>query len=183
MQTSSKGKKGIVLLPHLERPEHNSPSSEELWSRVVHPGAQGMTCAGPAEPRAVPGTQGLWECTGWRSTRDRCHRKMVIWTQTLQQNNWANYSTKTHVLQVQWTAKSPSEEQMHFAEERVTKITSHHKSYTVCSPGEWETPNWKPKDFPPCFKSCFPTETTIFEGRGYLPGKHSFWMRLIFLWG
>lgn len=48
------------------------------------------------------------ECTGWGSTRDRCHRKMVIWTQTQLQNNWANYSTKPHVLQVQQRAKSPS---------------------------------------------------------------------------
>lgn len=84
MQTSSKGKKRIVLLPHLERPEHNSPSSEELWSRVVHPGAQRVTCAGPAEPSAAPGAQGHWECTVWGSTRDRWHEKIVIWTQTQQ---------------------------------------------------------------------------------------------------
>lgn len=179
MQTSSKGEKGIVLLPHLERPEHSSPSSEELWSRAVHPQAQGMTSAGPAEPSAVPEAQGHWEHRGWGSTRDRGHRKMAVWTQT-QQNN---YSTKPHMLQVQWSAKSPSRRRDALSWGESCQNNTLHKSYTVCSTGEWETPNWKCEDFTPCFKNCFSTETTIFEERRYFLEKCSFWMRLIFLWG
>lgn len=178
MQTSGKGKKGIVLLPHLERPEHNSPSAEELWSRAVHPGAHGMTCAGPEEPSDAPGAQGHWECTRWGSSRDRCHRESYLNTDTGPEQLGTLYSTKPH----NGVQSHHPEEEMHFPGERVAK-TTHITKTTQCSAGKWETPNWKPEDFTPCFRSCFPTETMIFEGRRYLLEKCSFWMRLIFLWG
>lgn len=90
---------------------------------------------------------------------------MVIWTQTQQQNNWANYSTKPHMLQVQWSAKSSARRRDALSWGKSCENNTHHKSYTVCSTGERETLNWKPEDFTPCFKSCFPTETMIFEGK------------------
>lgn len=126
MQTSGKGKKGIVLLPHLERPEHNSPSAEELWSRAVHPGAQGMTCAGPEEPSDAPGAQGHWECTRWGSSRDRCHRESYLNTDTGPEQLGTLYSTKPHVLQVQWSAKSPSRRRDALSWGESCKNHTHH---------------------------------------------------------
>lgn len=179
MQTSGKGNKGIVLLPHLERPEQNSPSAEELWSRASPRGSGNDLCrprgakwcsrdTGNARGGAAPGT----DVTG-----------KVIWTQTQGQNNWARCIPQNLTCyRYNGVQSHHPEEEMHFPGERVAKIT-HITKTTQCSAGEWETPNWKPEDFTPCFRSCFPTETMIFEGRRYLLEKCSFWMRLIFLWG
>lgn len=176
MQTSSKRKKRTVPLPHLERPEHNLPSSEELRSRAVHAGAQqsyvqlqGHRDTGNAQRGAAPGTD-----------------VTVTWFSEHRQRGTATGQTgfhKTSLLQVQWSVKSPSRRRDALSWGESCKNNTHHKSYTICSTGEWDTPDWKPEDLTPCFKSCFPTETMIFEGRRYLLEKCSFWMRLIFLWG